>query len=81
MLKQSKEPQDPAYIHMPLSLFPTPFPAELFVEALSLQPLLGNVVAGIVRDPEQNIACVLKEMEKLDEFLHKLLEISKAFNE
>ena len=81
MLKQKKENQDPAYIHMPFSLFPTPFPAELFSEAVTLQPILGEIVAGLIRDPTNNIAFVLKEMELLDEFLHKLLEISKEFNE
>ncbi len=41
MLKQTTDLQDPVYVHMPFSLFPTPFPAELFQEALELQQPLG----------------------------------------
>lgn len=51
MLKKSTDLQDPLYMHMPFSLFPTPFPAELFRESLELQLPLGLVVAGIVADP------------------------------
>jgi hypothetical protein len=58
---------------MPFSLFPTPFPAEVFKQSLELQPYLGQVVAGIVRDPHANIYPVLEGMAKLDEFLLRLL--------
>lgn len=61
---------------MPLSLFPTPFPAELYAESISLQPSLGKVVAGIVRDPQKNIYNALEEISKLDDFLARLVKIS-----
>jgi hypothetical protein len=72
---------DPKYTHTPISLFPTPFPLELYKESIALQPALGQVIAGIVRDPDNNIYEVLKDMQKLDEFMNKLLEVSHAFKQ
>lgn len=64
---------------MPLSVFPTPFPAELLAESLKLQPSVGKVVAGLVRDPEHNMWQVLEEISKHDEFVVKLVKVSQAF--
>lgn len=80
MLKKTADSADATYVHMPFSLFPTPFPAESFSHSLELQPYMGQVVAGIVRDPRHNIFPVLQGISELDEFLKRLLSISEQFN-
>lgn len=79
-MKQSRDSNDQKYVHMPFSMFPSPFPAEPFHESLVLQPLVGKIVAGIVRNPAENIFPVLDEISKLDDFLARLLQISRDFN-
>lgn len=80
MLKKTVDPNDPAYVHMPFSIFPTPFPAESFAQSLDFQPYLGQAVAGIVRDPQHNIYPVLHGISLLDDFLKRMLEVSAEFN-
>ena len=36
LLKQKRDNQDPAYVHLPLSMFPMPYPLESFIEACDL---------------------------------------------
>ena len=80
MLKEKRDNQDPSYAHLPVSLFPMPYPTELFVQACDMQKPFARVVAGLVRDPEENISGVLAAMRKLDPFMDRLLQISEAVN-
>lgn len=54
-----------SYMHAPISLFPTPFPAEEFQKAIELSPLFGLLVDKISRDVE---------------WLHRMLEKYVSFN-
>lgn len=81
MIKQKRDNLDAAYVHLPVSFFPMPYPLEMFVEACDLQLPFGRALAGIVRDPTQNISAVVSEMRKYDEFLDQLVKVSESFNE
>jgi len=80
MLKEKRDNQDPGYAHLPVSLFPMPYPTDLFVQACDIQKPFARVLAGLVSDPEQNISCVLNEMRKYDHFMDHLLQLSEAVN-
>jgi hypothetical protein len=41
MLKDKNDDQDPAYVHLPFSLFPTPYPTEMFIQACDMQRPFG----------------------------------------
>jgi hypothetical protein len=47
---------------------------------LELAPAMGKLVAGIVRDPSM-INKTLDSFSKQDDFIARLLDVSKAFNE
>jgi hypothetical protein len=36
MLKDKRDNQDPAYVHLPFSLFPMPYPTESFLQACEM---------------------------------------------
>ena len=55
LLKQKRDNQDPAYVHLPLSMFPMPYPLESFIEACDLQLPFGRILAGLVREPQTNL--------------------------
>ena len=63
-----------------MSLIPTPFPLEHYKHALQLQPSMGILMAGIIRQPEM-IANILKKTAENDKFVERLLQVSKAFND
>ena len=65
--------------HMPISLFPTPFPRDLYQRAKDLQPHLGVLLSEMVRQPSI-IHETLAHFHKTDPFLRKLLDISMRFN-
>lgn len=73
--------EDPHFVHMPVSMFPSPYPAELLNEAIAMQPVLGKIVAGIVRDPKNLIWKVLEEIAEHDDFVKEHVKVSKAFAE
>jgi hypothetical protein len=81
MLKDKKDNQDPAYVHMPFSLFPMPYPTDSFLQACEMQKPLGRLISGLLRDPEQNIWNTLAGMRKYDSFMDRLLQISEKLNE
>ena len=81
MIKQNTERGHPAYIHAPLTLFPTPYPIDRYKEAIEYQKPMGQVLSGIVQDPEQNIHSLLKDFSSKDEFMTHLLRISRVFND
>ena len=76
MIKKHLDHCDPDYIHCPVSLFSTPYPARIFQTQLRLQPDVNEIVAGIVSSPEQHIHGKLSNFLKQDNFLLKLLQIS-----
>lgn len=80
MLKQKKDKKDPGYAHLPVSLFPMPYPIDLFVQACDLQKPLARILAGLISHPQQNISDVLSEMRKYDIFMDSLIQLSEAVN-
>lgn len=79
MVKSSETHKDPNYVHAPVSLFPTPFPRDLFECTLAYQPVVGRLLGGLVGDPDQYIHGILYDFSKNDQFMQKLLSISKEF--
>ena len=71
----------PTYVHAPLTLFPTPYPIDRYKEAIAYQQPMGQVVSGIVKDPEQHIHTLLKDFAEKDDFMKRLLKISRVFND
>ena len=64
-----------------MTLFPTPYPVDMYKKAIAYQQPLGDVIGGIVRDPEKNIHELLRDFSTKDEFMKVLLQISRAFND
>ena len=65
---------------MPLSLFPTPYPMQLYKDALAAQSPMGDLIAGIIGNPEKNIYELLDNFSSKDAFMARLIEVSKEFN-
>ena len=63
---------------MAISLFPTPFPVDKYELAKELQPHFGTLLANMVRQPSL-ILDALKYYYKTDDFLKRLIDISKAY--
>ena len=63
---------------MAISLFPTPFPVDKYELAKELQPHLGTLLANMVREPNL-ILDSLKYYYETDDFLKRLIDISKAY--
>ena len=51
MLKQSKVRGDPNYVQIPVSLFPTPYPIDMYKEAYSYQHAFGDLLGSLVAAP------------------------------
>ena len=81
MIKENTERGTPQYIHAPITLFPTPYPLDMYKKAIAYQEPMGEVVGGIVRDPVKNIHELLRDFSAKDEFMEKLLQISRAFTD
>ena len=81
MVKHSPDSQETRYNHAPISLFPTPYPIDMYREAVRLQYALGDLVSGIITKPQTNIHRLLANFSAKDEFLARLVNVSKAFNE
>ncbi|GAA5825314.1 hypothetical protein JCM11251_006933 [Rhodosporidiobolus azoricus] len=65
-------------IHAPYSLYPSPFPQDLFDQAKRLQPLYNELYARVTADDEFLEEVVGGAVAKVDEFQGKLYEIWKA---
>jgi hypothetical protein len=63
---------------MAISLFPTPFPVDKYDLAKELQPHLGTLLANMVKEPKL-ILDSLKYYYETDDFLKRLIDISKAY--
>ena len=59
MVKQKEDISDPGVVHCPFSLFPTPMPQDALEKGLMMQPLLAQVVAGIINNPTDYIRGIL----------------------
>jgi len=55
MLKKNRVRGDPDYSVIPVSLFPTPYPLDLYKEAYNLQRPFGDLVASTAANPKQNL--------------------------
>lgn len=51
LMKSNTSTEDCEYSHLPVSLFPTPYPLNHYQEALRLQPSLATMVASLVKQP------------------------------
>ena len=67
------------YQHAPVSLFPTPYPLHLYSKIYDLQRPMGSLVSSLTAHPEK-IESILKDFLKYDQFLARLVEMSKAYN-
>ena len=56
----SNDPNVPVVTHAPFALFPSPFPANVYEEAIQLQPIFNKLVDACARDHE----FVTKAMER-----------------
>ena len=54
LMKSTGPSQDCEYSHVPVSVFPTPYPWEHFAQAVGLQEPMATMVASLVRQP----ACI-----------------------
>jgi hypothetical protein len=48
MMKASGNPKETEYSHVPLSIFPTPYPMSHYREALRYQPSMASLVGKLV---------------------------------
>jgi hypothetical protein len=48
MMKSSPIPSEPEYSHVPLSVFPTPYPLQHYLDALAIQPSMSALVGRLV---------------------------------
>ena len=81
MIKENCTRGTPQYINAPMTLFPTPYPLDMYKNAIELQKPMGDVIAGIIKDPVTNIHSLLRDFSAKDEFMKMLLEISRAYND
>ena len=79
LMKSSPLTEDCEYSHLPVSLFPTPYPLSHYQEAIRLQPALATMVATLVKQPSL-IHEVLKYFQEHDPFLKRLVDLSKHYN-
>ena len=49
MVKSSSDNSSHDYVHAPISLFPTPFPNNLYKEAIDFQIPLGVMISDLIR--------------------------------
>jgi len=47
-MKSSPIPSEPEYSHVPLSVFPTPYPLQHYLDALAIQPSMAALVGRLV---------------------------------
>jgi hypothetical protein len=61
LVKKEKNDENCAYKHAPAALMPVPYPLKHYKMGLDLQPAMGNLVAGIIRDPKNTIHPVIDD--------------------
>jgi len=67
------------YQHAPISLFPTPYPFHIYKEVYEQQLPIGCFVSSLSSQPD-HIYSILKNFLKYDQFLERLVGLSKSFN-
>ena len=63
-----------------MTLFPTPYPMDIYRQAYDLQGPMGDLVGSIISEPVRNIHDLLEGFAKKDAFMARLIEVSKAFS-
>ncbi|KAK9469690.1 hypothetical protein V1512DRAFT_219063 [Lipomyces arxii] len=66
--------EDEASFHVPLTLFPSPFPKASFEQAKSLQTLFQELYVKVADDSEF-LTGITKELADVDEFMHDLWKL------
>ena len=62
-----------------MTIFPTPYPIDIYSEAYTLQTAMGDLIGGIIANPVKNIHELLADFSTKDAFLLRLINVSKAF--
>ena len=62
-----------------MTLFPTPYPIDIYKEAYKLQGAMGDLIGAIVSQPRTNIHDLLAGFAGKDAFMERLIGVSKAF--
>lgn len=70
----SNNPNDSGGMHVPLTLFPSPFPKALFYQARSIQEAFQSLYMNVSNDSEF-LGTIVKEMNGADEFTAKIWEL------
>ena len=63
-----------------MTLFPTPYPLDIYKQAFDLQGAMGDLVGSIIADPARNIHDLLASFAEKDAFMARLITVSKAFS-
>jgi hypothetical protein len=79
MMKSSAHHEECEYSHVPLSLFPTPYPIEHYQKSIQVQEHMATMVATLVRQPEY-IHEILRYFKEQDPFLKRLVNMSIEYN-
>ena len=64
-----------------MTLFPTPYPLDIYKQAYELQSAMGDLVGSIIANPARNIHGLLADFAEKDAFMARLIAVSKAFSE
>ena len=62
-----------------MTLFPTPYPIDIYKEAYELQGAMGDLIGAIVAKPRAHIHDLLADFSSKDAFMARLIGVSKAF--
>lgn len=68
------------YNHVPLSIFPMPFPADIWHDAAIKQQDISELIASLIAKPLAYIHGTLDSFSKFDKFMARLMEVSSKFN-
>ncbi|EMT64005.1 Glutathione synthetase [Fusarium odoratissimum] len=68
------DPKSIAAINVPVTLFPSPFPKQCFVQGKAVQKTYNELYASVSRD-EEFLAQVVKEVSDGDEFIRNLWDV------
>lgn len=63
--------------HLPFTLFPSPYPNELYQECLNIQPVVNRLMLGIANDTSF-MNDTLRPIAQVDDFTKNLLDINDA---
>ena len=79
MVKQNTTRGDHRYTHAPMSLFPTPYPLDMYKQGYRMQTAFGELIAGMISRPQENIHQILGGFAEHDHFMQRLLTVSETF--